>query len=657
MKKVFFVFCLFFSIAIFSQKVYVNGNAVKVSGKFRVSTPIVVPTCSDGIQNGDETGVDCGGSCTACVVVSDCTPSGSPTDVSNLSELLAVSNGTTVRIINGFSATGATFPADLVIMAGGGVISGTDIGLNNACIYNEFQQIFASSARFREVNENSFVSAEVFGAVSGDANDDNNSIEALIVNCSKGIGQLNGSYIKNNDSYITRFGTFEWDGNGASLEITSTSGFPMSSVSTGAVFEVTNLSMNVYDWEFDGNGLYGRLFYFHGQQSIIFKDNYVHDLYSPNAIRCVAFRFTINVSASGFDYCEFDGNTIDNVVAQGDGNYNDGGGISKVWWWTVNSLSGADFEVIYRNNVVTNIIGDDAEAFYAIGGASTTHTGTWLFDNEDYRYCTRRAIKFCTNNVEIRNSYFEEIPESMFSSAQQMGSMLDFFSTSSGSLLQNVYVHDNVIRTVPNENAHYYLLAVTDATNVDIVDNVFTMENLHTYGGIRLGSNTATYSGYLQDVVVHGNTLNNTYVQAMLYYDPINPIDVNNNIFNFTSTLGYDIGAFRFYGSGTKGNVDFVDNDININMGSASGVNGVISSDSQVTGVVDFNIDNATVTITNAVPTRSFGYLQSNFNNTNTIQNSTIIGDTGTGSVVVTGTGGVVITNSSGDGSSPITQN
>jgi hypothetical protein len=29
-----------------------------------------VPTCSDGIQNGDETGVDCGGSCSACEAVS-----------------------------------------------------------------------------------------------------------------------------------------------------------------------------------------------------------------------------------------------------------------------------------------------------------------------------------------------------------------------------------------------------------------------------------------------------------------------------------------------------------------------------------------------------------------------------------------------------------
>lgn len=31
-------------------------------------TPIPTPTCSDGVQNGDETGVDCGGSCPACPI-------------------------------------------------------------------------------------------------------------------------------------------------------------------------------------------------------------------------------------------------------------------------------------------------------------------------------------------------------------------------------------------------------------------------------------------------------------------------------------------------------------------------------------------------------------------------------------------------------------
>ena len=32
-------------------------------------TPEPQATCDDGIQNGDETGIDCGGSCTACVTM------------------------------------------------------------------------------------------------------------------------------------------------------------------------------------------------------------------------------------------------------------------------------------------------------------------------------------------------------------------------------------------------------------------------------------------------------------------------------------------------------------------------------------------------------------------------------------------------------------
>ena len=30
---------------------------------------VVLPTCNDGIQNGDETGIDCGGSCGPCTGV------------------------------------------------------------------------------------------------------------------------------------------------------------------------------------------------------------------------------------------------------------------------------------------------------------------------------------------------------------------------------------------------------------------------------------------------------------------------------------------------------------------------------------------------------------------------------------------------------------
>ncbi|MEX1189863.1 MAG: fibrobacter succinogenes major paralogous domain-containing protein [Bacteroidia bacterium] len=49
-----------------------NGNetAVDCGGSCPLCT--VVPTCTDGIQNGNETGVDCGGSCPPCTVVPTC---------------------------------------------------------------------------------------------------------------------------------------------------------------------------------------------------------------------------------------------------------------------------------------------------------------------------------------------------------------------------------------------------------------------------------------------------------------------------------------------------------------------------------------------------------------------------------------------------------
>lgn len=42
---------------------------------------VVDATCTDGIQNGDETGVDCGGSCTACPTCDDGIQNGEETDV------------------------------------------------------------------------------------------------------------------------------------------------------------------------------------------------------------------------------------------------------------------------------------------------------------------------------------------------------------------------------------------------------------------------------------------------------------------------------------------------------------------------------------------------------------------------------------------------
>lgn len=58
------------------SKVYLDD--IVISG---CSGGAVVPTCNDGIQNGDETGIDCGGSCTPCATCNDGVQNGDETGV------------------------------------------------------------------------------------------------------------------------------------------------------------------------------------------------------------------------------------------------------------------------------------------------------------------------------------------------------------------------------------------------------------------------------------------------------------------------------------------------------------------------------------------------------------------------------------------------
>lgn len=574
-----------------------------------------------------------------------CTASGGPIyEPQNASQISDPANtGKIARITTSFTCTGCTFAPNQTIVPAGGIISGSNINLNNACIENNYTQLFASNVTLSPVYENSRLSPEIFGAIAGDGGNDHSAIDALIKNSSYAIGILNGVYIKNNPSYVSRSGIFDWDMNGATVRTTSSSGFRTDLVSVDAVFELTNVSPNIYNGEFDGTNTYGRLFYLHGQPSFRFNNLYVHDYYATTTYRAVAFRFTINALSSGFVSGEFSNCTIENIIAQGDGNFNNApAGISKAWWYSVSGINTSNpFQVIHTNNVVRNIIGDDAEAFYAIqGGGSLDHNSSWLFDNEDYRYCTRRAIKACVSNVEIRNSYFEEIPESLFQQAQQMGSMIDFFSTQSTNLIQNIWVHDNTVRTVPGERAHYYLMAFTEVTGALVENNTFITEDLSTYGTVRLGSNTASYNGALRDITIRQNTFQNSYVQAMAQYAPISadPININNNTFNFTSTDGYRVAPFRFYGSGTKGYVDFIDNDVNIDMNSPNSVHAIVSTDNGISGVVGFNADGTTVTYSNGVGAYPLFYIAGNFDSTNSVQNTTGTGYSGTNAGFVGGT-------------------
>jgi hypothetical protein len=59
-----------------------SGGWTNAAGSTGNELPICPPsTCADGTQNGDETGVDCGGSCSACPTCADGTQNGDETGV------------------------------------------------------------------------------------------------------------------------------------------------------------------------------------------------------------------------------------------------------------------------------------------------------------------------------------------------------------------------------------------------------------------------------------------------------------------------------------------------------------------------------------------------------------------------------------------------
>lgn len=592
--------------------------------------------------------------------VGTCPPDPSPTSVTNLAGLTGATPGDTVQINGSIDATGATFTPSLIIVAGTGQITGTNINLNGACIYNDYNQIFTSSARFTSLYTSSRLSPETFGAAGDGITNDNDALDALIINCRYAIGNPTSTYVKNNPTHYTRSGEIDFDWNGSGITITSTSGFNMTTVTTDYVMEFTNTNVVFSNGIFSGGNTYGRAFRFNGQNKIHFINNTVNNWYSPVTIRCVIFYLDFDGFDSvggGVQDILFDGNTVHNIVAEGNGVYNDSpSGIAKGWWYSISGMSDtSNFSIIHQNNTVYDIIGDDAEGFYAIGGTTVTNpNGTWLMDNEHYYNCTRRAMKINVSNFTLQNSTIEEMPNSYFVSAQQVGSMVDFFRQ--GSKIENLVVNNNIIRGLPGQDTHYYLLSFTECKGVTVTNNEISMSFTENYSGLRLGSGTSTYPGYLENVLVQGNTFNNCGSQLLPQYSPVGQIVLNNNIFNYTSTSYPFQAAIRCTSTtGNRGNVDFTNNQVNINIPSNSGnINGILySAGNEYTNLL---IDNNTITYTNGLATRPFGYIVGNFGNTNTISNCTIVGDVGTEALVITGaTQNPVITNSFGDGATPLT--
>jgi len=158
--------------------------------------PPVQATCSDGIQNGDEIGIDCGGSCTACVEEEDANLSGSleedrtldPTVAYTLTGTYSVESGVTLRIPAGTVITSQSGTDKYIVVQKGGQIDIQGSAVNPVVMTSTGQNpgdwgglVIAGNATTTEGVD---AIAEVGGIVYGgtDDADSSGSISYLIIN-------------------------------------------------------------------------------------------------------------------------------------------------------------------------------------------------------------------------------------------------------------------------------------------------------------------------------------------------------------------------------------------------------------------------------------------------------------------------------------------
>ncbi|WP_420322301.1 hypothetical protein [Flagellimonas sp.] len=578
-------------------------------------------------------------------------------------------------ISSSFDCDDCVFASGQVIEPNGGVISGRNIDLNDAFIEENGKQAFSSSAKFSSVYDKTRVSPELFGGMANDSNSDDNAIEALIDNCQFGSGVLNGVYIKNNESVHRRPGEFNWNMNEAIVRTTN-------GVNLSHGTETTNLDKyliffeglipKIFNGEFDGNEIASRAIRVDKTTSYFFKDLYIHDYYSPpNAYaRAVALKLDVRAdSAHNFTLGEVFDCRIENIGAASNSNANDSPwGVSKAIW-TSQSGNG-DANLYFSGNRITNIHGDDAEAYYSdkLWGGSYDYQQSrvnYIFDNEDYRGAQRRAMKITVSNAVIVNSYFESVTNApTFAGAQ--ATLLHFFSTSgSDQPLDDITFSNNEIRIVGN--AQNNPLGFNDIKDCKFNNNSIICDTFTAYSFIGFGTGISDpYSGDFENVEIKGNNITNAFCHFDTVYNPINggPEFVDND---FDITLeenpGAYIGVFRiFQSSGIYPEFHASNVDINVNLASNAGAalfGGVFNT--WGAEAKNWTLDNITINYTGVNPQYPFAYTGKNdtsadFDSTNTISNCTINGASGTGAIFVKGADqSVVISNSFGDGSTALT--
>lgn len=650
-------------------------------------TPPDGPTCSDGIQNGDETGIDCGGSCPPCSSVVQCTggTAGSivPTSAADFEN--AIYTNYTFTINNSLDISGRTVVSGARIVAGTGVLSGTgiDVTTNDVCITDSYDQIFATSARFSAPYSNSRLSFEAFGAIPGDQASDDAAIEASIRNCEYIRGQINGVYTKNLETSIRRTGIIDIDFLNATIRTNDAFGLSHGVLPQNEgrylfqLYEFDDVIFN--NGNFDGRNLASRCILLREVRAWSFEGLNIYDYFAPDGAyaRGVAVLLEIFPETIGFERGYMNNCVIERIGAFSDGNFNNAPfGVSKGIWLKYHGTAYSPKNITFSNNTVTDIYGDDAEGFYNSPGDAGFYRPTLdqvnvLFDNETYLRCERRAFKINGSNVTIRNSYIESTSTLSFAASV----LINVFSISGGAGdISNINILNNEIVRVGNSLNG--IISFTDVNGVTVTGNTLTAQNyIDNANRVSFGADgnqCGLYDGTVANLTFSNNTMNN--VGMWFETHNFNP----SNLVIDSNTMTWELGEYRaetpvgiieFYNLGGKIDCnlqplpDFLHPNWAVTISNMDiTINYPVVPSSLFAPVLSRNLDvtNTTfdnVNITHTGPNRpayAFGLFNSNLDSSNSILNCNITGMSGTNGVTVLGANqSVIINNSFGDGTPP----
>lgn len=653
-----------------------NGFVLNGSLTETPTPPPSGPSCSDGIQNGDETGVDCGGSCPPCIIEPVCTNGGGgtlvPTSAADF-ENVAYQNYT-FTINNSLDISNRTFVSGLRLVPGTGVLSGSDINLNNACVEDTYTQIFDPGISFTALYANSVLSLEAFGADGTDNVADDTFMATAINQCEFIKGQPSRVYIKNFESTYNRSGRIVWDLNTSIIRTTSDSNLSHG----GETFNLDKYLMTFVNFdnvqiangEFDGQNQASRLLRLTRVVRFNIFDVYMHDYFAPPGAYARAAALKFNLYDSSFLGGNISNCRIENIRAASNGNANDTPfGVSKGFYFEYyEANNNPPAWVTMSGNVVDGIYGDDAEGMINVNGFLSGYNHQLnnigiTMSGDTYLNCDRRALKINASNTIMDNMTFRSVTNAPIFPGQQ-ATMVQIFSILGGQPIENVSLTNSLVdRRGASENV---MIGITDAQDILIQNNTIQANgNINLYNHSVFGADgtqSGLYDGDLNNVRFIDNTLTNTGLSFdTTVFDPIGSgLIIENNVSTYTVTANPtgEYGAIQFYNlkAATSNNpITIKDHTININQ-TISGADQWSPIKARSSTVTNLTFDNVNINLTGFPQSHAFGDFMGSFGSSNQVINCTLTGASGTGAIEVRGAdASAIINNSFGDGGTPIT--